>query len=282
MHQMLSEIHIIGARTRERIVLREACPALWQHRITMCGLTEARAPYRMERPQVGFSEMVVGLEGTGRVLVDGAWRELAAGEAYLATAGHDQRFCAIPGRFWSFGWVHLQPTGAMACIPPTAPCVVRADGGPLAQAIAGLHREVLGPNDPAVTANLAALVAIYARRIGGGVVSDERLWRVWRLVDAEPERAWSLPALADIACMSPEHLRRQCRRELGKSPMAHVTDLRMQRAAILLRLASFKMETIAAKVGYGSLYAFSAAFKRWAGVSPSAYRTEARAGEKPS
>lgn len=124
--------------------------------------------------------------------------------------------------------------------------------------------------------HLSALLALYARRIGRGSTGDERLWRVWRAVDAEPDRPWTLMSLAGIACMSPEHLRRQCRGELGKSPMAQVTDLRMQRAAALLRLGSTKVETIAVRVGYGSVYAFSTAFKRWVGQAPSDYRAEAR------
>ena len=280
MHQMLSETHIIGERTSERIVLREACPALWSHRISMCGLSEARAPYRMERPQVTFSEMVVGLAGEGKVWVEGQWRTLVSGEAYLSVAGQEQQFRASARGRWSFVWIHLKETAALTFIPAHAPRVVKSDGQPLAQAVDALHREVLGPNDPAVTMHLAALLALYARRIGGGAPGDERLWRAWRVVDAEPHRPWSLDMLAEIACISPEHLRRQCHRELGKSPMAHVTDLRMQRAAVTLRLASLKMEAIAARVGYGSLYAFSAAFKRWAGVPPSTYRAEAR-GYRP-
>ena len=278
---MLSEIHIIGDRTRERVVVREACPALWNHRIAMCGLTEARSPYRMERPKASFSEMVVGLEGTGRIWSEGAWSELAAGEAYLSVGGQDQRFYAPPGRRWSFVWMHLQQNRALTYIPLGSPRVVKADGDALAQAVAALHREVLGPNDPGVAANLAALLAVYARRIGGVSSGDERLWRAWRAVDAEPDRAWTLGMLAEIASISPEHLRRQCRRDLGQSPMAHVTDLRMRKAAVLLKLASLKMEEIAARVGYGSLYAFSSAFKRWAGVPPSVYRADARSGKAP-
>jgi len=282
MHLMLSETHILGRRTRERIVLREACPALWNHRITMCGLTEAIVPYRMERPQMGFSEMLVCLGGEGRVLAGAGWKTLAPGEAYLSVAGQDQRFYAPAGKRWKFVWVHLRQDEATTYIPARTPRVVRADGAAFAQAVEALHREVLGPNDPGVTAHLAALLALYVRRIGRGSVGDERLWRAWKAVDAEPDRAWSLESLAAIACISPEHLRRQCRRELGKSPMAHVTDMRMQRAAVLLKLDSAKVEAISAKVGYGSLYAFSVAFKRWAGTPPSAYRAEARSGKNPS
>ena len=179
MHLMLSETHILGRRTSERIVLREACPALWSHRITMCGLTEAMAPYRMERPQLGFSEMVVCLGGEGRVLAGDGWKTLTPGDAYLSVAGQDQRFYAPAGKRWKFAWLHLRQDETTTYIPARTPRVMRADGTGLAQAVDALHREVLGPNDPGVTAHLAALLALYARRIGRGSVGDERLWRAW-------------------------------------------------------------------------------------------------------
>lgn len=273
---MYGEIHIIGEGTRECVVSREACPPLWNHRISLCGVTVARAPYRMERPKVAVSELIVTLAGVGRVWVDGKWRELKPEEAYVSPAGQEQRFYAPGGKPWSFVWIHFRETDAMRYVPAGAPRVVRADGEPLAQAIRALHRETLGPRDLGITTHLAGLVALYGRRIGGGEQpGDARLWRVWQAVDEEPGRPWSLASMAKIASMSAEHLRRRCLHELGKSPMAHVTELRMQRAAILLTLTSIKIEAVAENVGYGSLCTFSAAFKRWAGMPPSIYREKA-------
>ena len=45
---------------------------------------------------------------------------------------------------------------------------------------------------------------------------------------------WKLTTLAARCAVSAEHLRRICRRELGRTPMEHVTYMRIQRAQELL------------------------------------------------
>ncbi|MES2571676.1 MAG: helix-turn-helix transcriptional regulator, partial [Verrucomicrobiota bacterium] len=87
---------------------------------------------------------------------------------------------------------------------------------------------------------------------------------------------WSLDRLAQHSHLSTEHLRRLCRRELGRSPMHHVIFLRMQLAAKLLATTSDKIETIADAVGYENPFVFSTTFKKWVGWRPSDYRTNHR------
>jgi len=80
-----------------------------------------------------------------------------------------------------------------------------------------------------------------------------------------------LERLARLAHMSTEHLRRLCRRQLGRSPMHQVIFLRMRRAAELLATTDEKVETIAAAVGYQNPFAFSNTFKKWTGWRPSEF-----------
>ena len=54
--------------------------------------------------------------------------------------------------------------------------------------------------------------------------------------------------------------------------MQQVTHLRLQHAAELLAWADYKVEYIAAVVGYQNPYAFSATFKKWSGCPPTEYR----------
>ena len=54
--------------------------------------------------------------------------------------------------------------------------------------------------------------------------------------------------------------------------MSHVTALRMRQAMALLASKSYTVETVAQQVGYENPFAFSAAFKRHQGISPSEYR----------
>ncbi|MCC6231431.1 MAG: helix-turn-helix transcriptional regulator, partial [Verrucomicrobiales bacterium] len=82
---------------------------------------------------------------------------------------------------------------------------------------------------------------------------------------------WTLDDVARLAHMSGEHLRRICQRELGRSPMQHITFLRMRRAAELLASTQLKVEVVATEVGYQNPFVFSNTFKKWTGWRPSEY-----------
>ena len=81
--------------------------------------------------------------------------------------------------------------------------------------------------------------------------------------------------MARRAHCSGEHLRRLCRKQLGRSPMQHVTYLRFRHAANLLTETDPKLEAIAAEIGYANAFVFSNSFKKWTGRRPSDYRTKA-------
>jgi AraC-like DNA-binding protein len=280
---LLSEIHLIGAKTQELLIGPASCPALAAAGVRFCGISDAVAPYRMQRPALPFGEVLGVVAGEGRVWLAGeGWRSLRAGECYLAPRGAAQGFFPAPGRRWRIVWVHyVEPTPAERVISGDRARVVAGNAEALAEAIRRLHTEVLGPHEAAMTAQLAGWVHLCALRLvreHETVRGDERLRRLWTRVDAELGAAWDLGALAGAAGLSGEHLRRLCQRELGRSPMAEVTRLRMHRAGLLLRGTPSKVEAVAAAVGYGSVYAFSAAFRREVGVPPSAWRRGA-AGE---
>ncbi len=96
--------------------------------------------------------------------------------------------------------------------------------------------------------------------------------KLWASVVLDLKRDWTLAELAHRSHCSPEHLRRLCMRELGRSRMQHLTCLRMERAWQLLEGGDDKLEAVAASVGYANAAIFSRVFKRWVGVAPGEYR----------
>jgi transcriptional regulator GlxA family with amidase domain len=125
---------------------------------------------------------------------------------------------------------------------------------------------------------LATLLDTHARRLAGADQVDARLWRLWERVEADLGRDWDGRGLSQVAALSEEHLRRLCHRHYQRSPMAYLAQLRLQRAATLLRSTPAKIEEIAVRVGFAGVYSFSAAFKRWSGVPPSTFRRTAATG----
>jgi AraC family transcriptional regulator len=84
----------------------------------------------------------------------------------------------------------------------------------------------------------------------------------------------SLEVLAEEACLSPFHFHRVFRGLTGESLAEHIRRLRLEWAAGQLRFSEKGVLTIALEAGYESHEAFTRAFSRCFGKSPSCYRGE--------
>ncbi|HEX5053299.1 MAG TPA: AraC family transcriptional regulator, partial [Planctomycetota bacterium] len=102
---------------------------------------------------------------------------------------------------------------------------------------------------------------------------DPVVGRALSLLHGEPARAWTLESLAQAASVSRSALAERFRQFTGQPPMQYLAQWRMQIAAGLLAESNASVAAVAFDVGYGSEAAFSRAFKKLVGASPSAWRT---------
>ena len=276
--KQLLETNRLGADTREMRVRASDCPALANHHIAHTGIADAAVPYEIVRLNLGGTYLLACFEGRGRIFLDGGWRLLRAGECCLAPPHALLAFKAVPGVRWRFAWVrYQQPPDQKPVIATSSPAVARFDPEPLRAAVLGLWHEMQSRTAPASVAHWVELIQIYVTRFASPWQTDDRLGHLWEHVASRLGEPWSLGMLAKYCHLSGEHLRRLCRRELGRSPMNHVIYLRMQLAARLLTTTGDKIETIAHDVGYENPFGFSTTFKNWVGWRPSEYRTRHRA-----
>jgi AraC-like DNA-binding protein len=91
------------------------------------------------------------------------------------------------------------------------------------------------------------------------------------LLHSSPERKWTVADLAVNAHVSRSLLDERFRHVLGRSPIRYLTEWRMHVAEGLLESESSVL-SVARRVGYDSEEAFSRAFKRAHGLSPSHWR----------
>jgi transcriptional regulator GlxA family with amidase domain len=91
-----------------------------------------------------------------------------------------------------------------------------------------------------------------------------------------PAHPWTLDALADEAAVSRSALTEKFARYLNQSPMAYLTDWRLELGAESLRSTSRSVLQVASEVGYESEAAFNRAFKRRFGKPPGEYRRDSR------
>jgi AraC-like DNA-binding protein/mannose-6-phosphate isomerase-like protein (cupin superfamily) len=105
-----------------------------------------------------------------------------------------------------------------------------------------------------------------------GGLADPAVGRALGLLHGEPQRAWTLEALAKGAGLSRTVLAARFARLVGCPPMQYLMLWRMQLAARLLADRSMTVAAVAHSVGYESEAAFSRAFKKTSGVPPASWR----------
>lgn len=258
-----------------RWILQAAdCKQLLVQRIRWLGIDTVTAPYERVRLNPSGSFILVCVEGWGRVLLDGRWQTIREGMACMAPPRVPNAFHAIPGKKWRLLWIRYdEPPYVTPMVSAASPVKVKTDVRQLLRIWEGLRAEWQSARDPKVLHHWIELLQSHARRLAGPWRRDDRLRKLWEMIGSRLTEDWSVTTLAQEAHVSEEHFRRLCWRELGRSPIAHLTSLRIQAAQALLASTLDKQEYIAERVGYHSPVAFSRAFKRWVGCLPSEYRS---------
>lgn len=101
---------------------------------------------------------------------------------------------------------------------------------------------------------------------------DRQVGRALALLHQRPAERWTLERLAHACGLSRSTLAERFVHFVGQPPMQYLALWRMQLAARLLTEGTAKVSAVAEEVGYESEAAFSRAFKKAAGTSPSAWR----------
>lgn len=177
-------------------------------------------------------------------------------------------------RVWLHSWLHLRnPAGGLlarlAGLPMAAP-VPLEDPGAWEGALIELHAELSRtPSDALV---VHALCSILLRRIARSAQpAGDGIDEVDRLIRADPCATLRLTDLAAIAGCTPQHLCRSFQQRHGRSPIALACDLRLAKAAQLLRGGASPGQAAAA-CGWADRRQFTRLFRQRFGSAPTAWQ----------
>jgi len=167
--------------------------------------------------------------------------------------------------------------------------IVRVRGNEIAAARLGALLAAFGdealaerPGRSLVLDRLLGLILIEALRyrpagIGEGSrgllagLADPRIGRALRIMHADTKRPWTLVALAREAGMSRSAFASRFAQIVGVPPIEYLANWRMTLAKSALASSGAPMIDIAEMAGFQSVSAFSTAFKRETGLSPTLY-----------
>jgi transcriptional regulator GlxA family with amidase domain len=133
-----------------------------------------------------------------------------------------------------------------------------------------------------VALQVARMLVVFVQRPGGqsqfsaqlalqsaerGPLRDLQVW----MVD-NPDADLSVAALAERVGMSPRHLARVFRAELGTTPAQYVETVRVETVRRLLETSDGSLHQLARQAGFGTVETLVRAFQRRMGTTPGQYR----------
>ncbi len=224
-------------------------------------------------------QLVLVHAGSARVWVDDSPRELAAGQVGLLLPGHRERFAFDPDVATRHSWVQAHVPELPAALAD------RLDGLPatlaLSPALEALVREAVAAagsalaTAPSLLANLAS--AALWRYIGEA--ERRRPERARPVDDAQRfihanlhDPTLDLDRIAAAAHVTPAHLIRSFRAELGITPKAYLWQRRVALGIDLLAHTGLSISAIAERCGFRTAHHFSRRVKQASGLPPAALR----------
>jgi AraC family transcriptional regulator, arabinose operon regulatory protein len=101
---------------------------------------------------------------------------------------------------------------------------------------------------------------------------DRRIELVITKLKTEPATAWDFAALAVQVNLSPSRFRHLFKQETGTTPAQYLKEVRLRRAAKLLRTTFLSIKQILEQLSLGSNAHFVRDFRKLYGITPTAYR----------
>lgn len=184
------------------------------------------------------------------------------------------------GHLYFHFWLSARVAAADA--RPMSLPLSRSNQALLRRLVRRLHRGRSWQN-PQVSLTILSLAADalaranYAWDLQGGDALIDRIRH--RLYAASSQRELDNAALAEECGVSVNTLLRRFRRATGTTPRQFLIQLRVERAAQLLRGGDMRIDDIAASCGFLDRYHFSRAFSALVGTSPAAFRNRNRWAE---
>jgi AraC family transcriptional regulator of arabinose operon len=211
------------------------------------------------------------------VLVHRGSAEIAIDDDPPFVVGAGRVALLLPGHRETFGFDNVHHSWVQAHVGAAGqPFATLPRWLPLSGALDDLVRQaVAGARGPLLAALTAAAFWRYASEAEAQPARDDALVRARRFVRAHlAETDLDLTALAAAAHVSPSHLVRRFRAELGVTPMAYVWRRRVAHGVDLLEHTGLPVGDVATRCGFKTVYHFSRRVKDRTGRSPTAVRAE--------
>ncbi|MEX3070920.1 AraC family transcriptional regulator [Vibrio alginolyticus] len=273
------ERYLISDKTYQEMIDHTRVLALEERGIVQCGIATCRDFFSVYRKNQKKHMLLYTVRGRGWLDSEGTRYELEPGSLIIVPAGIENGF-GMEDETWQIAWLFLSEHSDWSMVGEQITYQLTPAPEVMYACIQTLLRSINLPIDygGAVGAHSVAQLELMLNMPQSESLSRHKLKlrRVFDLVQRQLHKEWSVEQLAALYPCSEAHLFRVTQQQFGRSPMAHLTRMRMEYAARLLRSTEWPIQHIGEIVGYPTSANFSTRFRSWSGMTPREFRRNGR------
>ncbi|ADV88852.1 TPA: helix-turn-helix transcriptional regulator [Vibrio vulnificus] len=270
--EWIDEVYLAD-RCKERFLTQTEIPEWQSAEIFMAGIAELRDGYYVERYGVGVHTLLFTLKGGGVLITkDRVW-EIAPYSLTILPAHTPFRFEMNPQLgHWDMIWLLPKPTEKWQHIERMGQTVVSFHETELIWSLMCLLYGEIGGRPSyrrMLVSEAARMLLVIEPTIS---TSLSRVQTLFNEVESQLHLPWSVADMASRCFISEEQFNRLTKQLFGVSPRTRLIQLRMEKAADLLRYKEWTITMISHRLGYKDPYNFTHRFKKYFGISPTHFR----------
>ncbi|WP_440906213.1 AraC family transcriptional regulator [Catenovulum sp. SX2] len=276
----------LGQRCVEHYLADDEFAALKSWQIYMGGLSVLEGDYHVARTLPQQHLVVFTVKGRGVWHADyPEFDYINTGDALFIPAGSPFNFKACLHQGWQTVWFILPAGGFWQSFPQqiklirSSTAIYDDVGQQCVKILQGMLQERFADDVLSQQMHQTYAQQIYIllkrqlQQLDEVVdLNVKRVQALFRQVALQPEQKWTVERMCQQCNYSRAHLFRLCQQTFACSPLQKITQIRMQKAGLLLKTTQLSIQQIADLVGYDNPFNFSTRFKQWMKVSPSQYR----------
>ncbi len=114
------------------------------------------------------------------------------------------------------------------------------------------------------------------KKINQDIPYFDKLYKVRQMIQKNPEENWKIQQMADEVSLSPAYFQVLYKKAFGVTCMTDVIQTKVAAAKEYLLSTDMSVASIAEELGYAQVYHFIRQFKKYAGLTPGAFRKAMR------
>ena len=258
---------------KERFLTVEDIPEMKRSGVFMGGMAKLYDQYWVERERVNVHTLIFTQEGGGILTTPDYVQEISPYTLVVLPAGSAFRFELDPQHnFWKMAWMLLPDTDQWKHIADLGQSIVPFSECEQVWSLMNLIYFEIGGR----ASYRKLLVSEIVRMLTGfepkSTSTTARIQALYNEIESSLHLPWTVAGMAEQVFVSEEQLNRVTKSLFHMSPRSKLIQLRMEKAASLLKYREWSISMISHRLGYKDPYNFSHRFKKHFGLSPSQYR----------